>query len=71
MFIGFAIITCLWWKISRRFFVFLAYFCEDKLKFKNGSWKKIVFNYGVFGPLGFVGISGYIYTLLIFFKSSG
>ena len=68
MCVGFAIVTWLWWKISRSFFIFLAYF-SDKLKLKNGSWKKILFNYGVFGPLGLTNISGYLYTLLIVFKN--
>jgi len=65
---GFTLVTWFWWKISRRFFIFLAYFSESKIKLKNSSWKKIAFNYGVFGPLGLLSISGYLYTLLIFFK---
>jgi len=69
MCIGLAIVTLLWWKISRRFFIFLGYFSENKLKLKNGSWKKIIFNYGVFGPLGLTSIFGYLYVLLIFFKN--
>jgi len=70
LFMCFAIaaFTWFWWMISRRFFIFLFYFSEDALKLKNDSWKKIVFNYGIFGPLGLASISGYIYTLIIFFK---
>lgn len=68
--LGFVVVTWFWWVTSRKFFIFLLYFSEDKLKIKKKSWQKILFKYGIFGPLGLVGISGYIYCLLLFFKFS-
>ena len=64
----FAIITWFWWNISRNFFIFLSNYSEERIKSKKNSWKLIIFNYGIFGPLGIVSISGYLYVSLIFFK---
>ena len=69
MFFSFVIVTWFWWKISRRFFTFLFNFSEDRLEHKNGSLQKLLLNYGIFGPLGLLSISGYIYFLLILFKN--
>ena len=68
MCVTFIVVTWFWWVISRRFFTFLFYFSQDNLKLKKNSWQYIVFNYGIFGPLSLVSISGYMYALLIFFK---
>ena len=68
MYFGFVILTFFWWKISRRFFIFLFYFPKHTLKFKKSTWQLIVFNYGIFGPLGLAAISGYLYVSLIFLK---
>ena len=61
-------VTWYWWKISRKFFIFLFYFSKKKLKLKKSSWEHIAFNYGLFGPLGLANISVYLYILLIFLK---
>jgi len=64
----FTAITWFWWKTTRRFFIFLFYFNESKLKIKKNSWQYILFNYGIFGPLGVINISVYLYVLLVFIK---
>ena len=68
MCIIFLLVSWYWWKMSRKFFIFLLYFSENKLKFKKNSLKNILFNYGLFGPLGLVNIFGYLYILLIYLK---
>ena len=69
-FLSFTVVTWFWWKISRRFFIFLFYFYKDFLKIKKNSLQDILFNYGIFGPLGLLCIAGYIYTFFIFLKFS-
>jgi hypothetical protein len=68
MYLGFITLTFFWWKVSRRFFIFLFNFSENTLSLKKKSWQLIVFNYGIFGPLGLVSISGYLYVSLLFIK---
>jgi hypothetical protein len=68
MCLGLVTATWFWWKISRRFFIFLYHFSKDTLKFKKNSWQHVIFNYAIFGPLGLVNIFGYSYVLLIFLK---
>jgi len=67
-FLSFTVVTWFWWKLSRRLFIYLFYFFEDRMKLKKGSWRKIMINYVIVGPLGLVGITMYIYAVLIFFK---
>jgi len=61
-------VTWYWWKISRKFFIFLFYFSKKKLKLKKNSWEHTAFNYGLFGPLGLANIFVYLYILLVFLK---
>jgi len=68
LFTFFLVVTWCWWKISRKFFIFLFYFSKKKLKFRKNSWQYIIFNYGLFGPLGLANISLYLYILLVFHK---
>jgi len=65
---GFILLTWIWWKISRNFFIFLFTLPKKILKIKKNSLQQILFNYGIFGPAALLAISGYAYTLLVFFK---
>ena len=65
---GFLALTFFWWKASRKFFIFFFYFSENSMKLKKGSLQFILFNYGIFGPLGLASISGYFYVLITFVK---